>query len=74
MQPAHAGIVNAICSKLDAMLKGIRISLANKCQLLFGLAVLLVMAAALTVVALRMQALVDRGPERRARDLSLIHI
>lgn len=52
------------------MLKGIRISLANKCQLLFGLAVLLVMTAALTVVALRMQALVDRGPERRAQDLA----
>ncbi len=52
------------------MLKGIRISLANKCQLLFGLAVLLVMTAALTVVALRMQALVERGPERRAQDLA----
>ena len=52
------------------MLRGIRISLANKCQLLFGLAVLLVMAAALTVVALRMQSLVDRGPERRAQDLA----
>lgn len=52
------------------MLKGIRISLANKCQLLFGLAVVLVMTAALTVVGLRMQRLVERGPERRAQDLA----
>ena len=52
------------------MLKGIRISLANKCQLLFGLAVVLVMTAALTVVGWRMQTLVERSPERRAQDLS----
>ncbi|MEM8737490.1 MAG: HAMP domain-containing sensor histidine kinase [Planctomycetota bacterium] len=52
------------------MLKGIRISLANKCQLLFGLAVVLVMTAALTVVGWRMQTLVERGPERRAQDLA----
>ncbi|MEM1109744.1 MAG: HAMP domain-containing sensor histidine kinase [Planctomycetota bacterium] len=52
------------------MLKGIRISLANKCQLLFGLAVVLVMTAALTVVGLRMQTLVEQAPERRAKDLA----
>ena len=52
------------------MLKGIRISLANKCQLLFGLAVVLVMTAALFVVGWRMQTLVERGPERRAQDLA----
>ncbi len=52
------------------MLKGIRISLANKCQLLFGLAVVLVMTAALTVVGWRMQTLVERSPERRAQDLA----
>jgi signal transduction histidine kinase len=52
------------------MLKGVRISLANKCQLLFGLAVVLVMTAALTVVGWRMQTLVERGPERRAQDLA----
>ena len=52
------------------MLKGIRISLANKCQLLFGLAVVLVMTAALTVVGWRMQTLVERAPERRAQDLA----
>src|SRR5690606_37707161 len=50
--------------------KVIRISLANKCQLLFGLAVVLVMTAALTVVGWRMQTLVERGPERRAQDLA----
>ena len=52
------------------MLKGIRISLANKCQLLFGLAVVLVMIAALTVVGWRMQTLVERAPQRRAQDLA----
>lgn len=52
------------------MLKGIRISLANKCQLLFGLAVVLVMTAALTVVGWRMQTLVERAPQRRAQDLA----
>ena len=52
------------------MLKGIRISLANKCQLLFGFAVVLVMTAALTVVGWRMQTLVERAPQRRAQDLA----
>ncbi len=59
-----------ICRQGESVLKGIRISLANKCQLLFGLAVLLVVIAALAVVALRMKALVHRGPERRAQDLA----
>ncbi|MEL7088071.1 MAG: hypothetical protein AAGL98_06460, partial [Planctomycetota bacterium] len=52
------------------MLRGVRISLANKCQLLFGLAVVLVMTAALTVVGWRMQTLVERAPQRRAQDLA----
>ncbi|MEM9882045.1 MAG: ATP-binding protein [Planctomycetota bacterium] len=52
------------------MLRGVRISLANKCQLLFGLAVVLVMTAALTVVGWRMQTLVERSPQRRAQDLA----
>jgi len=48
----------------------IRISLANKCQLLFGAAVVLILTAALAVVALRMEALVDRGPRQRAQDFA----
>ncbi len=52
------------------MPKRLRISLANKCQLLFGAAVVLILTAALAVVALRMQALVQRGPHQRAQDLA----
>ncbi len=48
----------------------LRISLASKCQLLFGAAVVLILTAALTVVALRMEALVQRGPLQRAQDLA----
>ncbi|MEQ9453144.1 MAG: ATP-binding protein [Phycisphaeraceae bacterium] len=52
------------------MLKPIRISLANKCQLLFGAAVVLILTAALIVVAMRMQALVEAAPLERARDFA----
>jgi len=50
--------------------RGISLSLATKCQLLFGLSVILLLTAALSVVALRMQALVDRAPRLRAADFA----
>ena len=43
-----------------------RISLAAKCQILFGAAVLLILIAALGVVGARMQALVEEVPLTRA--------
>ncbi len=52
------------------MSKRVRISLASKCQLMFGAAVVLILSAALTVVALRMQDLVQRGPNQRAQDFA----
>jgi two-component system, NarL family, sensor histidine kinase BarA len=52
------------------MAKGVRISLANKCQLLFGAAVLIILTAALSVVWLRMQALVREEQEETARRLA----
>ncbi len=52
------------------MPKRLRISLASKCQLMFGAAVVLILTAALAVVALRMQALVQRGPNQRAQDFA----
>lgn len=52
------------------MLKRIRISLANKCQLLFGLGVVLIVTTALFVVAMRMDHLAEQGPKQRARDLA----
>ena len=52
------------------MAKRIRISLANKCQLLFGLGVVLIVTAALFVVAMRMDHLAELGPKQRARDLA----
>lgn len=48
----------------------LRISLANKCQLLFGLAVVLILTAALTMPWLRMQKLVDEGQREIARKLA----
>ncbi|MEX2671342.1 MAG: HAMP domain-containing sensor histidine kinase [Phycisphaeraceae bacterium] len=48
----------------------LRISLANKCQLLFGLAVLLILTAALTMPWFRMQKLVDEGQREIARKLA----
>ncbi|MEM6393449.1 MAG: HAMP domain-containing sensor histidine kinase [Planctomycetota bacterium] len=50
------------------MPKRVGISLANKCQLLFGAAVLLILTAALAVVWTRMQSLVQVQPLERARD------
>jgi len=52
------------------MFKGFRISLANKCQLLFGAAVVAILAAALLVVAQRMQTLIAQGPREHARLLA----
>jgi signal transduction histidine kinase len=52
------------------MFKAVRISLANKCQILFGVAVIAILAAALFVVADRMQTLVERGPRKRAQLLA----
>lgn len=52
------------------MPKGVRISLANKCQLLFGLAVVLILCAALSVGAVRMQTLVHEGQQDAGRKLA----
>ncbi len=52
------------------MPKRVRISLANKCQLLFGAAVVLILTAALTVGGLRMQTLVVEGQQEIARELA----
>ena len=57
-----------------AMVKCIRISLAGKCQLLFGFAVVLILVAALAVVWQRMQNLVDRGALKRTRDFANTYI
>ncbi|MEM9021465.1 MAG: HAMP domain-containing sensor histidine kinase [Planctomycetota bacterium] len=54
------------------MPKRIRVSLANKCQLLFGVGVLLIMIAALTVVSMRMNRLVEEGPRQLARNLTAV--
>ena len=48
----------------------VRISLANKCQLLFGAAVVLILAAALTIGFARMQTLVTEGQQETARKLA----
>ena len=50
--------------------KKVRISLANKCQLLFGLAVVLILAAALAVGGVRMRTLVREGQQDAARRLA----
>jgi two-component system sensor histidine kinase BarA len=50
------------------MAKGLRLSLANKCQLLFGAAVVLILSAVLTLMAHRMGQLVDRSLLKRAQD------
>ncbi len=52
------------------MPKNVRISLANKCHLLFGAAVVLILAVALAVVWMRMQSLVRLGQEETARKLA----
>lgn len=48
----------------------VRLSLANKCQLLFGGAVVLILTVALVVVAVRMDTLVSVGDEQTARMLA----
>ncbi len=52
------------------MVRSVRISLATKCQLLFGAAVILILSAALGVVWHRMQLLVDEGQQEIARQLA----
>jgi len=52
------------------MPRRLRISLASKCQWLFGAAVVLILIAALTIVWHRMQTLVERGPKKRAEDIA----
>jgi len=52
------------------MAKSLRVSLANKCQLLFGAAVVLILTTALAVGFLRMQTLVSEGHENTARTLA----
>lgn len=44
-----------------AAIRSSGLSLANKCQLLFGLAVILILTAALSVPWIRMQGIVDEG-------------
>ena len=56
------------------MPKRIRISLANKCQLLFGIGVVLIVAAALVVVSMRMNHMAEQAPRQRARDVSALWI
>ena len=45
-------------------------TLANKCQVLFAFGVLIILATALTVVAFRMDTLVERTPFKRASDIA----
>ncbi len=52
------------------MRKPVRISLANKCQLLFGAAVVLILAAALSIGWVRMRTLVIQGQQEAARKLA----
>ncbi len=46
------------------------ISLANKCQLLFGAAIVLILTAALSVPWFRMHRVIDRGEQEIARQLA----
>lgn len=52
------------------MSKSVRVSLANKCQILFGSAVILILTAALAVVWVRMNALVKQEQHENARNLA----
>ncbi len=54
------------------MASAVRISLANKCQLLFGAAVVLILTAALVVVWQRMQTLVEQWPRQHAEHLAAL--
>ncbi len=56
------------------MARKVRVSLANKCQLLFGAAVVLILTAALAVVWVRMQGLVIEGHQNTARELAQIFL
>ncbi len=56
------------------MSRTVHISLANKCQLLFGLAVVLILTAALAVVWQRMQKLVNVGLEETAHVLAQAYV
>ena len=48
----------------------VRVSLANKCQILFGLAVLIIIAAALSVPWIRMQKLLDHSQQEIGREIA----
>jgi two-component system, NarL family, sensor histidine kinase BarA len=48
----------------------VRLSLATKCQLLFGAAVVIILCTAMLVVSYRMAALVKEGQEETARKLA----
>ncbi|MDX1682697.1 MAG: histidine kinase dimerization/phospho-acceptor domain-containing protein, partial [Phycisphaeraceae bacterium] len=52
------------------MARSVRLSLAAKCQLLFGAAVILILTAALSVVWLQLETLVKQAPQKRARDFA----
>ena len=52
------------------MSKSVRVSLANKCQILFGAAVILILTAALAVVWIRMNELVKQEQHENARNLA----
>lgn len=56
------------------MSRTVHISLANKCQLLFGLAVVMILTAALAVVWQRMQKLVNVGLEETAHVLAQAYV
>jgi hypothetical protein len=56
------------------MAKNVRVSLANKCQLLFGAAVVLILTSALAVVWWRMQKLVREGQQQVSKQISDDHI
>jgi len=52
------------------MARSVHISLANKCQILFGGAVILILTVALSVVWMRMQDLVRQEQEETSRNLA----
>lgn len=59
---------------ISFMAKNVRVSLANKCQLLFGAAVVLILTSALAVVWWRMQKLVREGQQQVSKQISDDHI
>lgn len=65
------GLRGAQCFvELTAMASKVHVSLANKCQILFGLAVVLILTAALAVPWLRMETLVDQSQRQIAERLA----